>query len=258
MLVDTHAHLAWEDFADDLDAVLARAAEAGVGAIVTVGIDFASSERCIALSERHPTVFATVGLHPNDARRLTDAEWDRMEALARHPRVVGIGETGLDFYRDSSAPELQRESFARQLDLAAKLAKPVVIHCRDAFAEVLETLRARPAPVPGVMHCFSGDETTLGDFLALGLHVSFAGPVTYPKSEGLRRAAAAAPADRIVVETDCPFLAPQDRRGKRNEPAYVAMTARRIAMARGISEAEFARTTTENALRLFPGLALPA
>ncbi len=256
MLIDTHAHLAWEDFSADRDAVLARARAAGVHAIVTIGIDLESDARCVELADRHPELWAAVGIHPNDSRAFTDAEWDRLESLARHPRVVAIGETGLDWYRDSATPEHQRESFRRQLDLARRLDKPVVIHCRDAMADVLAVLRAEPAPVRAVMHCFSGDEKDAAECAAMGLYLSFAGPLTYPKAEALRRAAAAAPEDRIFVETDCPFLAPQERRGKRNEPAYVAATARRLAEVRGVPFEDLARRTTENARRFFG--ALPA
>lgn len=255
MLIDTHAHLMWDDFQNDLDGVLARAAAAGVGAMITVGTDLTTSATCVDLALRHAAVFAAVGVHPNDPHPLTDADWDRFEALARHPRVVAVGETGLDFYRTTAAPAHQEESLHRQLRIARRIDKPVIFHCREAMPRLLEILGPL-APIRGVMHCFAGDETAMRAYVELGLHISFAGPVTYPKSEALRRAATATPAERVLVETDCPFLAPQERRGKRNEPAFVALTAHTVAAARGQSDATFAQQSTANAVALFR-LALP-
>ena len=217
--------------------------------IVDVGIDLASSMAARDRARRFAGVRWSAGLHPNDSTRLA-AEWDGIEALAREADCVGVGETGLDFFRDRTPPAQQHVAFERHLALARELDKPVIIHCRDAFAATFTVLE-RQRGVRGVMHCFSGGPDEAARAVALGLYVSFAGPLTYPKSDVLRTAAAAVPADRLLVETDAPFLPPQDRRGQRNEPAWVVRTLERLAELRGWSFTEAAATTTANARALF-------
>lgn len=259
-LIDTHAHLDDEQLAGDLPDVLRRARAAGVVQVVAVGITADSSERCLALAGSHPGVFATVGVHPNEAARAGAGDWDRVVALAERPGVVGVGETGLDRHWDRTPFAAQEEWFARHLELGRERDLPVVIHCRDAEADVVRMLREafdRHGPVRGVMHSFVGSAQTAEACLAMGLHLSFAGMLTYKNAAGVREVAARVPADRLLVETDCPYLAPVPLRGKRNEPANVAHTAARLADVRGTDAATLAGQTTRNARLLFglPGAA---
>jgi TatD DNase family protein len=250
-LFDTHAHLHFPDFADDLDAVMARAREAGVRRMVTIGTDAETSRAAIAIAEREPSVWATVGLHPHDAAAGDEALFEDLGRLARSPRVVALGEMGLDFFRNLSPRPVQEAAFRRQLDLARTLRRPVVLHCRDAHAQTLAILaEERVSEVGGIMHCFSGDVEIARRCLDLGLLISLAGPVTYPNARALPAVARFVPADRLVLETDCPFLPPQPYRGQRNEPAHVAITAARVAELRGEPLPELAARTTDNAVRL--------
>jgi TatD DNase family protein len=251
-LFDTHAHLHFPEFAGDLDAVLARARAAGVRRMVTIGTDVVTSRAAAALAAREPDVWAAVGIHPHEAADADEAALTEIERLASAPRVVAIGETGLDFFRDRSPREAQTRAFTAQVALARRLGKPVLVHCRDAHAETLALLAADgPLERGGIMHCFSGDVALARRCIELGLLVSLAGPVTYPKPGALPDVARAIPADRLVVETDCPFLPPQPYRGKRNEPAYLAITAARVAELRGEPLADLAGRMSENARALF-------
>lgn len=252
MLVDTHAHLHFPDFRDDLDDVLERARRAGVGAMVTIGTDRESNAAAVALAGRLPQVWATVGIHPHDAAEATEDDFAEMERLAGAARVVGLGEMGLDFFRNLSPRDVQERVFRRQLDMARRLGKPVCIHCRDAHAETLAILaEAGVAAGGGVMHCFSGDVAVARRCLDLDLHLSIAGPLTYKNARALPDVARFAPADRLVVETDCPYLPPQPHRGQRNEPAYMALTVARLAELRGVDPERLGEQLTANAARLF-------
>lgn len=251
-LFDTHAHLHFPEFADDLGAVLARARAAGVRRMLTIGTDVETSRAAVALAAREPDVWASVGVHPHDADEADAAALVEIARLAAEPRVVGIGETGLDFFRNLSPREAQERAFRAQLALARCVGKPVIVHCRDAHEETLAILaEERVGETGGVMHCFSGDTAIARRCLDLGLLISLAGPVTYPKARALPEVARFVPGDRLVVETDCPFLPPQPYRGKRNEPAYLAITAARVAELRGESLQTLAARTSENAAKLF-------
>lgn len=251
-LFDTHAHLHFPEFADDLGAVLARARAAGVRRMLTIGTDVETSRAAVALAAREPDVWASVGVHPHDADEADATALAEIEELAAEPRVVGIGETGLDFFRNLSPREAQERAFRAQLALARRVGKPVIVHCRDAHEETLAILaEERVGETGGVMHCFSGDTAIARRCLDLGLLISLAGPVTYPKARALPEVARFVPGDRLVVETDCPFLPPQPYRGKRNEPAYLAITAARVAELRGESLQTLAARTSENAAKLF-------
>jgi TatD DNase family protein len=251
-LFDTHAHLHFPHFADDLPATLDRASAAGVGRLVNIGTDVTTSRASIALAGAHQTVWATVGVHPTHAAEVSEADLAEIERLASVPRVVAIGEMGLDFFHQDAPRDVQERIFRWQLDLCRRLGKPAVIHCRDAYPETLAILGdERVADVGGVMHCFLGGVDIARRCLDLNLVISMAGPVTYPSSRQLPDVVRAVPADRLVVETDCPFLPPQGHRGKRNEPAYVALTAARVAELRGEPLEALAERTTENGRRLF-------
>ena len=254
MLVDTHAHLMDTAFANDLAAVLERAAAAGVVAMVCVGYDEQSSIAAVALAERYPNIVAAVGIHPNSSGAARPGAFERIEELATHPRVVGIGETGLDNYRKRTPPAVQRDWFKRHLDLAARLDLPVIVHNRDADAEVGPILLdwSRETGGRGVLHCFSGGDAMLEAGLEAGFTVSFAGPVTYKNAGELPLRAQRVPLDRVVVETDCPYLPPHPHRGQRNEPAHVRLTAARLAELHGVPLEHIEKATTENARRLFP------
>jgi TatD DNase family protein len=257
VMIDTHAHLDAEEFAPDLDDVLKRAGQAGVEAIVCPGTTADSSRAAVALAEAHAEVYAAVGIQPNYTAQAAAGDWEWIVRLAAHPRVVAVGETGLDLYWDFAPLEVQRDYFERHLGLAQDRGLPVVIHCRDAEAEMMPVLRqaARAAPLSGVLHAFSGDRAMAEECLGLGLFVSFAGAVTYTnkKFEPLRVVAAAVPGDRLLIETDSPYLTPHPLRNKqqRNEPANVALVARTLAELRGCTPEDLAAQTTANARRLF-------
>ena len=251
MLIDTHAHLQMSDYDDDRDEVIARATEAGVECIINASFDLSSSQQAVKLAEEHENLYAAVGVHPHDAKLLDDKTLDALRDLAGHPKVVAIGETGLDYYRNLSPRAIQRSAFEKQLRLAEEVGLPVIVHNREAHEDTLEILRRYSGQVRGVMHCFSGDRDFADNCVQMGLYISFAGPVTYPKSHQLREVAAYVPRGKFFVETDCPYLAPQFKRGKRNEPSYVKAVAKKIAEIRRTTFPEIARITTANAKALF-------
>ncbi len=254
MLIDTHTHLFDDRFHKDLPAVLERAAAAGVERVVCLGIDRESSLQSVEIANRYPLVVAAVGIQPNSVAEAKLGDWDEVVRLAEaEPRVVAIGETGLDRYWDKTPFALQEAYFVRHIELARRLDKPFVIHCREAEADVVLALRAQHVrgDLRAVMHSFSGDLATARECLAMGLYISFAGMLTYPTAQKLRDVAKDVPLDRLLVETDCPYLAPQPVRGKRNEPAFVAHTAAILAEVKGVSVAELAEATTRNARVLF-------
>lgn len=262
MIVDTHAHLDDRAFEGDRKETILRAQEQSVGAIVTVGCDLESSRAAVDLSEAFAGVYAAVGFHPHKAARLTPAALEEISRLASHPRVVAIGEIGLDFYRQLSPRDAQEEALEAQLKLAAGLDLPVIVHCRQASQEVMAILKrwaagrsSRGVKPLGVMHCFSGDEGEGMKLIEMGFLLSFAGPLTFPKAQRTRTVARALPLSSLLVETDCPYLTPSPRYGQRNEPAFVWAVAQGLAEARGTTLEEVASLTTENAQRLF-GLSL--
>jgi TatD DNase family protein len=253
LLIDTHAHLDEQAFEQDLNDVLARAQEAGVRRILTIGITAETSRRAVELAESHEMLRAVVGVQPNYVSQAQPDDWESIEELALHPRVVGIGETGLDRYWDYSPLELQQEWFDRHLELSRRIDKPFVVHCREAEADVVAQLRraAQDGPLRGVMHSFCGSREIAEACLELGLYISFAGMLTYKKNADLRATAAVVPLDRLLVETDAPYLAPVPHRGKRNEPAHVVHTAACLAEQHGLTLEELAARTTQNATALF-------
>lgn len=254
---DTHTHLDQSDFDADRADVLTRARQAGVDGMICVGTTAETSAAAVELAQREPDLYAAVGLQPNSADHLTDAQWDRVVALARQPRVVALGETGLDRYWDFTPFALQIAYFDRHLALAQAVDLPVLIHSREADADLLEVLRAATTrgPLRGLLHAFGGSAETAAACVDMGLYISFAGNVSYTnkKFESLRAVAAGIPAERLLVETDCPYLTPHPLRGKqrRNEPALVVHTAAALAALRGVAIDELADQTTANARRLF-------
>ncbi len=252
MLVDSHAHLDDPRFADDLDAVLQRAWDAGVRRILTIGNGKGPDDMAggIPIAEAHDWVFTSLGVHPHEAARVEERHYAQMEELARHNKVVAIGETGLDYYYDHSPREVQREVFRRQLEIAKKLDLPAIIHTRDAEDDTERILR-EVAPRRGVIHCFTSTPALAEAALELGFCISFSGIVTFPKSQALQDVARSVPADRLLVETDCPYLSPVPHRGKRNEPSFVTETARCVASLRGVTETEISAGTSANFVRLF-------
>jgi TatD DNase family protein len=253
-LIDTHAHLDDEQFQSDLPEVLARAQAAGVMRVVAIATTAPSSALCLELAGRHPMLAASVGIQPNHVAEAAPGDWDRVVELAARPGVVGIGETGLDRHWDYTPFPQQEEYFHRHLELAHRHGLAVIIHCREAEADTVRMLRAdyeRHGPVAGVMHSYTGDADTAQACLAMGLCISFAGMVTFKNAANLRAVAAQVPRDRLLVETDSPYLAPVPVRGRRNEPAFVAHTLECLAGVRGEDAVELARQTSENARRLF-------
>ena len=258
-LVDTHTHLDSRQFDQDREQVIARALEAGVGLVINAGASLASSQTSVSLAQRQPSIYAGVGVHPHAASTMDDAMLAQLADLAAHPRVVAIGEIGLDYYRDLSPRPSQREAFRQQLELAHELDKPVIIHNRDAHKDTIEMLRdwlssprsrGRAHPV-GVMHCFSGSLEMAKQMLDLGFMIGIDGPITFSNARKLPEIVAQVPLESLLLETDCPYLAPHPFRGKRNEPAYLPWVARRIAEMRGASGGEIAEATTANARALF-------
>jgi TatD DNase family protein len=289
LLIDSHAHLDFHQFDDDRDAVIARAREAGLVAILNAATNLASGWASVSLAETHDFVYAAVGIHPHGAKTATRTALEQLRALSRHPKVVAIGEIGLDYFRDLSPRSAQRQAFTDQLALAKEVGLPVVVHSRDAHDDVLHILRdwaksppcpsgasppragrtgaARPAPARGaasppraggteggrhgVLHSYAAGPERLEEALEMGFYIGISGPVTFKNAEQLRAVAAAVPLDRLLIETDCPYLTPEPYRGKRNEPAYVRYVAQAIARARGVSEEIVAQATADNARRLF-------
>ena len=252
-LIDSHCHLDEARFAEDVEAVVDRARAAGVEFIMTIGTGDGppDMEGAIRLAERFDCVFATVGVHPHDASKAGPETLKHLEQLARHPKVLAVGEIGLDYHYFNSPREVQRDMFLAQMDIAARVAKPIVIHTREAWADTFTSLEHRWAPERGgIMHCFSGGAAEAERSLALGFHLSFAGMLTYPKALEIQQAARATPSDRLLVETDAPYLAPVPFRGKRNEPAHVVFTARKLAELRGEEFDIVAQTTSQNWLNL--------
>ena len=253
-LIDTHAHLDSEQFAADLPEVLARAVAAGVRVIVAVATTEATSRGCIDLAAAHACLRPTVGVHPNEIPEAAPGDWDRIVSLASSPAVVGIGETGLDRHWDTTPFAIQEEWFVRHLELGRRLDRAVVIHCREAEADMLRVLRDQfdaRGPIRGVMHSFAGSLDFAESCLSLGLHISFSGMLTYKNAADLRAVAARVPYARIMVETDCPYLSPMPRRGKRNEPANVIHTATCLAEQREVTLEWVAEMTSRNARELF-------
>jgi TatD DNase family protein len=249
-LIDTHAHLDDRAFDKDRPALIARLHADGVGA-VTVGASLDSSREAVRLGERHRLIWATVGVHPHGAKYVTPEVLRELEELAKSRRVVAIGEIGLDYYRDLSPRDVQHSVFAAQLELAKRLELPVVLHNRQSTDDLVAILRKVGRTHAGVVHSFLGDLVLAETFLGLGLHLGVGGPLTYSANAALRDAVRRIPLERIVLETDCPYLTPVPHRGKRNEPAYIELVAAEIARLRGISIDDVARQTTENALALF-------
>lgn len=252
MLIDTHTHVQMHQFSADREQVIAAAFANGIGQLIVPGIDLDTSRQAVALAAAYPgRIFAGVGTHPHDASTLTPEALAGQRELAGSPGVVAIGEIGLDFYRDLSPRNVQRDALVVQLALARELDLPVILHNRESHAEMVTHLREHGTGVRGVFHCFIGDQSMARDALDLGFYLSFAGPVTFPRNTDLAEVAAWAPLDRILVETDSPYLAPPPFRGKRNEPRHVALVARRIAELRGMSLDALADATTRNAAALF-------
>ena len=256
-LIDTHAHLDNGRFADDLPEVIEAAKAAGVGHILTIGCDLASSKASVELAATYDEVYAAIGIHPHAAREATDEAIAELKALARQDKVVAIGEMGLDYYRDHCPHDIQQTAFRRQIALARELDLPIIVHDREAHQDVLDILKEEQAHrVGGVLHCFSGDLAMAQACIELGFYISFPGTLTYPANQALRDVAEAISTDHLLLETDCPYLAPHPRRGKRNEPALVRYTAEELARIKGLSLEDVARTTNLNAFRLF-GIGAP-
>ncbi|MBI1909288.1 MAG: TatD family hydrolase [Deltaproteobacteria bacterium] len=253
-LTDTHAHLNFPEYVGEEEAVLQRAQEAGVGIIINIGLT--EKERdpadAVALARRYPFIYAAVGIHPHDAASATPEAMAHIEKLAGDKRVVAVGEVGLDFYYEHSPKEVQQNALRQFIRMAKRLKKPLVIHCRDAFQELKLIFQEEGASdVGGVLHCYTGDEPFARWAIENNFYISFSGIITFKKTEGLQQVARVLQEDKILVETDCPFLAPEPFRGKKNEPAYVRYTAQKLAEIRGVSLEEMAALTTRNAIKCF-------
>jgi TatD DNase family protein len=256
MLIDTHTHLDDARYNDDRDAMIARARQAGVEAFVTIGCDLATSRAAVALSNQHDFVYASIGVHPHEVKHISDGWYDEFRRLVSNKKVVAYGEIGLDYHYNHSSPKEQRERFREQIQLARELNLPIVIHTREAQDDTITILKEEKASaVGGVFHCFSGDAWLAKDALDLGFYLSFSGILTFQNATMLREIAKNTPLDRVLIETDCPYLTPVPHRGKRNEPAYVTHVAHQLAALHpDLSLEEITRRTTENAKRLFTKL----
>jgi len=251
MLIDTHAHLNMPDYTD-LSEVLTRAEQADVKIIINVSFDLAASQKSLQLAQDIDNIYAAIGIHPHDAETVNDETLKFLKEKSSLPKVVAIGETGLDYYKNLSPKEAQKEAFRKQLALAQEVNLPVIVHSRDAHKDSFLILKEEnKGNLRGVMHCYAAGLEYLQDFIDLGFYFSFGGPVTYPKANDLRETVKAVPLERLLLETDSPYLTPQAYRGKRNEPAYLKLTAEKIAEVKGISYEELAFQTTKNARALF-------
>lgn len=250
MLIDTHAHIEMKDFDSDREEVIQRAREAGVGYLISVGATLAGSRKAVELAERYENVYASVGIHPHDIKDMDETTIPTLRELAKSSKVVAVGEIGLDYFKEWSPKELQISRFRELLALAKELNKPVIIHDRDAHEDTLRILKEEGLK-NGVVHCFSGDYRFAKEILKLGFYISFTGVITFPKAEDAREVVKHVPIERMLIETDCPYLAPVPHRGKRNEPSYVAEVAKTIAAVKGLSFEDVARITTLNVKDLF-------
>lgn len=261
MFIDSHAHLEGKQFANDRDEVIARAREAGIANIVAIGNgDGPENFDCgIRLAEQYDFMYATIGIHPHEARLADDAAYTRMEQLAQHPKIIACGEIGLDYFYDHSPRETQKQVFARQMELAAAAKLPIVIHCRpsdgsdDAWEDCLSMIHGQWSSTGfgGILHCFTGNSSQASRALDMGFMISFAGNLTFPKAQQIREAVAEVPLERMLIETDSPYLAPVPHRGKRNEPAFVIETARRLGELRGLPMEEIGERTSRNFYSFF-------
>jgi TatD DNase family protein len=253
MLIDTHTHLDDTRYEADREATIERARQAGVGAFVTIGCDLTTSRSAVALADSHTDVYASIGVHPHEVKHIGDGWYDDLRRLARHEKVVAYGEIGLDYHYNHSPPQEQRQRFREQVQLARELRLPVVIHTREAQEDTVSILKEEKASeIGGVFHCFSGDAWLAKDALDLGFYLSFSGILTFANAGMLRDIAKQTPLDRLLIETDCPYLTPIPHRGKRNEPAFVSHVAKQLAVIRPeLSVEEIAQVTSDNARRLF-------
>ena len=252
MLFDTHVHLNSKLYADaEIPEIISRANAAGVKKMAVIGFDLPSSQEAIALAEKYEGVYAVVGIHPSDAKSATESSWDEIRRMLYHPKVVALGEIGFDYYHDTSFVDIQKTVFERQLEIAKEMDVPIVVHMRDSIADVYETLKEKGQGLRGVVHCFSGDVAAMNRFLDLGFHIGLDGPVTFKNAKMVHEVAKAVPIERLVIETDGPYLAPSPHRGKRNEPAYVAYVAQKIAELKAMSYEDVCRITYENGKELY-------
>lgn len=252
MYIDTHMHLNAEQYEEDAKEVIDRALDAGVSKMVVVGFDTDTINKAMELAEQYPFIYAVIGWHPVDAIDCTEEDLDWIESLAAHPKVVGIGETGLDYHWDKSPKDVQQELFRKQIRLAQRVNLPIIIHNRDATADVVRILKEEEAELTGgIMHCYGGSVETAHDCIAMNFMISLGGPVTFKNAKMPKQVATEISLDHLLIETDSPYLAPHPHRGKRNEPALVTLVAEEIALLKGISIEEVAKRTTENALKIF-------
>ncbi|MCL2484999.1 MAG: TatD family hydrolase [Endomicrobia bacterium] len=250
MIIDTHAHLSDSKFDADRDEAVKRAFDAGVNIIFEIACDPAYWDKALEFSQRD-NVYISFGVHPHDAAKATQQDFDKLEVLLQNKKTIAVGEIGLDYHYDFSPRHIQREVFVKQLDIAVKHNKPVIIHCRSAHEEMITLLKKHKNLPKGVFHCFSGTPEEAKIYIEMGFLLGIDGPVTYPKSDKLRETVSEIPLEKILIETDCPYLAPQKYRGQRNEPAYVTETLKKIAEIKNISFEEAAKITTQNATDLF-------
>ncbi|MFQ5953445.1 MAG: TatD family hydrolase [Kiloniellales bacterium] len=260
MLVDSHCHLDFPDFADDIDAVIDRADAAGVGLMVTISTKLSQFDRVLAVAERYPQLYCSVGIHPHESAAEAPADSARLVELSRHPKVVGIGETGLDYHYEHSPREAQKSSFRTHIEGAREAGLPLIVHTRDADQDTADLLHEayREGPFTGLIHCFSTTKELAEKALEIGFYVSISGIITFKRSHELRAIVGGLPVGRLLVETDAPYLAPVPMRGKRNEPAFMVHTAAEVARLKGLELEQLARHTTRNFLRLFGKVEAPA
>ncbi len=251
MLFDSHAHIDDKRFNEDREEVIARAAAGGLEGILNAGADMFSSARAVELAARHAMVWAAVGIHPHDAKDAREEDYDKLAAWCALPKVVAVGEIGLDYHYDLSPRDVQQAVFVRQLDLARSVGKPIIIHDREAHADVVATVKREGKGLAGVFHCFSGSVEMAREVLKLGFYVSVGGPVTFANANKLHAVVKAVPPERLLIETDCPYLTPVPFRGKRNEPAHVRYVAETVASLLGMAVEDLAAATTANTKRLF-------
>lgn len=253
MFIDSHAHLDDERFDEDREILIESLKENNIDLVFNIGADIKSSKASVQLAKKFENIYAVVGVHPHDAKDVEEDYLDILRELSKEEKVVAIGEIGLDYYYDNSPRDIQKKVFKEQLDLAKKLDLPVVIHTRDAAQETFDILKeaAEGEKLRGIMHCYSGSVEMAMEYIKLGFYISLGGPVTFKNSKVAKEVAKAIPLDRLLIETDCPYLTPEPYRGKRNEPKYVKYTAEAIAELRGISVEEVAKATSENAKTIF-------